>query len=157
MSKSATLLENTLCTGAAASVATAVAAAVLGETEKGKPLGPLNAVSHILWGDEAAKHNEASLKYTATGLLLNTAAVTMWAGLYEMLHDRRQKKDDLAGTLLDGALVSAAAYITDYCLVPKRLTPGFELKLSTWALLGIYGVLALSFAAGSKMHGSDAA
>ena len=41
------------------------------------------------------------------------------------------------------AYVSATAYVTDYCVVPKRLTPGFELRLPRRALAPIYAALAL--------------
>lgn len=149
MSSTTSLWENSLCTGAAASIATAVTAALLGEAEKGKPLAPLNAVSHIAWGSEAAEHNEPSAKYTATGLLLNTAAVTMWSAVYEMIHQKRRDPKDLWGALLDGAMVSALAYVVDYMVVPKRLTPGFELRLSNPSLLAIYASLAASMALAS--------
>jgi hypothetical protein len=149
MSTTTNLLESTLRTGAAASVATALTAALFGQAEKGKPLAPINAVSHIAFGSEAAEHNEPSCKYTATGLLLHTAAVTMWSAVYEAIHERREKPNDLAGALVDGAIVSGLAYITDYFLVPKRLTPGFELRLSNSSLAGIFGMLALSLAVGS--------
>jgi len=152
MSTTATLLEKTLCTGAAASVATAVTTALFGVAETGKAVAPINAVSHIAWGDEAATHDEVSMKYSGLGLALNTVAVTGWSAIYELLHDRRSRQKDLGGMLIDGAIVSALAYVTDYYLVPKRFTPGFEMRLSNCALMGIYSVLALSFAAGSWAH-----
>jgi hypothetical protein len=40
-------------------------------------------------------------------------------------------------------VVSAAAYVTDYHVVPKRLTPGFELRVPRLALAGVYAALAL--------------
>jgi hypothetical protein len=46
--------------------------------------------------------------------------------------------------MLGGGLVSALAYVTDYYVVPKRLTPGYELRLRPCALAGIYLALALS-------------
>ena len=39
--------------------------------------------------------------------------------------------------------ISAAAYITDYHLVSKRLTPGFELRLPAITLVPIYAALAV--------------
>lgn len=136
-----------LQTGITASAATTVAAAVCGALEQESPLAPINAVSHIPWGDEAARHDELSWRYTATGVALNTAAVTSWAAIYEWgcghLAD-----DDVQGALAGGAMVSALAYLTDYHVVPERLTPGFEKRLSNRSLLGIYATLALSLAAG---------
>lgn len=152
MSALTTLLENTLRTGTSATLATTLAAAICGEIENRSPLAPINAVSHIPWGDEAASHDEPSWKYTATGLGLNAGAVTGWAAIYEWLHGQREDQKNLAGILVDGAIVSALAFVTDYYLVPRRLTPGFELRLSNGSLWGIYAALALSLSAGSLMN-----
>jgi len=45
-----------------------------------------------------------------------------------------------------GAAVAAGAYVTDYYLVPKRFTPGFEKRLSGQSLALVYGALALGLA-----------
>ena len=44
-------------TGTFASVATTAAAAAFGKAELGRAVAPLNAVSHVLWGDQAARRN----------------------------------------------------------------------------------------------------
>ena len=46
-----------------------------------------------------------------------------------------------------GAATSAIAYVVDYHVVPRRLTPGFELRLPGAALAGIYAAMALGLAA----------
>ena len=56
-------------------------------------------------------------------------------------------KGDVTATLLSGAAVSALAYLTDYHVVPSRLTPGFEKRLGGRSLLAIYAALAFSLAA----------
>ena len=142
-------LANSLWTGAVASVSTALAATACGAIENGKALAPLNAVSHIFWGDEAARRDGPSWKYTAVGLALNTAATTSWAALYEMLFGRAAAKSDLVGPFLGGAVVSVIAYITDFHIVPAWLTPGFEKRLSNRSMLGIYAALALGVTFGS--------
>jgi len=141
--------QDTLRTAAVASVATTVAAAACGALEDGKALAPINAISHIVWGDKAATKDGASWKYTMTGLALNTAAITGWAAVHELLFPAGKQRN-MAGALLGGACVSALAYVTDYGIVPRRLTPGFETRLSNRALLGIYAVLAVSLGLGSK-------
>lgn len=105
----------------------------------------LNATSHFLWGDAAARRNDYSLKYTATGFATNYAASVLWAFLYELLATRRPRTP--ARALADGALVSGIAYVTDYHLVPRRLTPGFELRLPAKALACAYAALALGLSA----------
>ena len=157
MTASSTLLQNTLQTGAAATAATTLATAICGELEEGNAIAPLNAVSHIAWGDKAAAQDEASWKYTATGIALNSAAVTSWAGIFETFFGKAVDDRDLGRALMGGAAVSALAFVTDYYLVPKRLTPGFEKRLSNQSLLGIYSALALSLALGRMSQTSCAA
>jgi vacuolar-type H+-ATPase subunit I/STV1 len=140
-----------LISGTIAGVATAVAASLAGRRETGSYAAPLNATSHVVWGDNAAWRNSASLKYTGTGFLLNHVSAIFWAALYETWFGRRGARADQPRPLLEpvigAAAVTASAYITDYYLVPDRLTPGFEKRVSGKSLATIYGVLALGLAA----------
>ncbi len=142
-------VESTIQNGLVASAATTLAVNAFGELEDGNALAPLNAVSHILWGDRSAMQENASIKYTLTGSLLNTAAVVGWAGVHQLLFARSPLGKTLPGALAAGAVTSAIAYITDYYVVPNRLTPGFEKRLSQYSLLGVYATLAIALAAGS--------
>lgn len=136
--------------GALTSVTTTLTAALCGWRESHNALAPLNAVSHILWGDEATSQDRISLKYTATGVALNTAAMFSWALVFVKLFGRGQT-NHTTSSLSGGALVSLLAYIVDYHVVPRRLTPGIEARLSSCSLLVIYVVLALSLAAGGLL------
>jgi hypothetical protein len=139
----ASLLRDSVVTGVIATTATTAAITWRGMAEKGKAVPPLNAVSHIAWGSRAAHRDKTSWKFTATGLILNSMAVTLWGALYEAFLGERGEKNPLVG-LLGGAAISAAAYITDYYLVPKRFTPGFEMRLRQRSLTWIYAILGLS-------------
>jgi hypothetical protein len=145
-------ITDTLTTGAVATAATTLAAAALGQAEGGNAVAPINAVSHIFWGDEAAAADRPDARHTLTGLALNAAAVTSWAAVQELLMPRSGPRR-LGRALLAGAAVAALAYVTDYHVVPRRLTPGFEKRLSDPSLLGVYATLALSLAAGSLCSG----
>jgi hypothetical protein len=141
-------ISDTLTTGAVATVATTAAVAAFGQAEIGNAVAPINAVSHILWGEQAAKVEEMDATHTLTGLAFNAAAVTGWAGVHEFLMPRTgPRRFDQA--LLTGTVVSALAFVTDYYIVPKRFTPGFEKRLSNFSLFGVYSTLALSLASGS--------
>jgi hypothetical protein len=70
-------------------------------------------------------------------------ASVFWALVYEGLGRKRSVRR----ALRDGVLTSAIAYVVDYHVVPRRLTPGFELRLPTKALAGIYAALAFGLAA----------
>lgn len=145
------LATDTLRTGAVATAATTAAVSALGLGEEGEPIAPINAVSHIAWGDEAAAHDEASVEYTGTGAALNAAAVTGWAGIHELVM-RQVESRTLANSMAVGTLVAAAAYVTDYYIVPRRFTPGFEKRLSGPALAGVYAVLAASLGVGTLLR-----
>lgn len=146
-------IADTLTTGAVATTATTLAVAALGAAEDGNPVAPINAVSHIVWGDETARVEHADVRHTAVGAVLNAAAVTGWAGVHELLMPRDGPRG-LGQALVTGAAVSALAYVTDYHVVPRRFTPGFEKRLSGRSLFGVYAVLALALAAGSLCGGS---
>lgn len=147
------VLTHCIRSGLSATAATTLAAAVCGKIETGSAMMPINAVSHILWGDEASDQDDASPRYTITGLLLNSAAVTSWAAVHDTLL-RRRRRDGLSliEALLGGVCVSGLAFFTDYFLVPKRFTPGFEKCLSNSSLLVIYAALAAGLGANDVLN-----
>ena len=131
----------------------ACAVALAGHIEDSDAISPLNAISHIVWGDEAFAQRDLSLKYTGTALLLNEASVASWAYLHEWLFGRSRREGRGASCVLGAIGVSALAYLVDYHAVPERLKPGFERHLQPKSLLLIYSVLALSLMAGDLLIG----
>lgn len=142
------LIQDSLRTGVIASVGTTLAVAACGRRELGDRYAPINAVSHIAWKDKAARQNGPSWKYTFSGVVLNTGAMLSWAVMYEFLFGRASGRNHVAKALVGGPIVSSLAYLTDYHVVPARLTPGFEKRLSNRSLLGVYTVLAVALAVG---------
>lgn len=145
-------LMDSITTGKFVGLTTSAAVAACGARENGNAVAPINAISHIVWGDEAAEQETPSLKYTYTGLALNSAANISWAFFYEKIFGAAAQKGNVPVALLGGAAVSAAAYITDYHIVPPRLTPGFEKRLSPRSMLVVYTVLALSLSLSSMIR-----
>jgi hypothetical protein len=145
------LLKRSLFSGTLAAMAVTVVASLATRRLAGSSAAALNATSHFLWGERAARQDAYSLKYTAVGATANHGAAMFWAFFYEMLAARTPRTRPRA--FLNGALVSAAAYITDYHVVPRRLTPGFELRLPGAALAGVYAALALGLAARDLVTG----
>jgi hypothetical protein len=137
--------------GAVATAATTATILCLGHQRDESMWAPLNAVSHIAFGDEAASHTEPSPKFTGTGTALNAAAMVSWAAAYAGLM-RIMPGRDLRSALAGGAAIAAAAYVTDYHVVPRRLTPGFEKRLSGRSMFWIYSALAAGLAAGWVMR-----
>lgn len=151
MSKTNGLIKHTLQQGVLATTSTTMALGALGTAQSKDPAGPINAVSHILYGDEEAMStSEIDARHTLAGAGLNSASVTLWAALFELLFGRWARKG-ARQAFTAGAMVSGLAYAVDYHVVPKRLTPGFEQKLSQKRLLAVYGVLAASLAVGALL------
>ena len=116
-------------------------------------MAPLNAVAHIPFGDKAFAEDGASLKYTFTGTALNVAAVASWAALYELTFGRAARRGNTMAGVLGGPAIAALAYAIDYFVVPKRLTPGFEERLSGRSMFGIYAVLGATLPVASLLFG----
>lgn len=135
-----TFVERVLTCGAFAGTAAALAASFAGRRETGSYAAPLNATSHIVWGDAAALRDDVTSQYTATGAALHFGASFFWAVLHELLPGHAAVR---------APLTALTAYVVDYHVVPRRLTPGFELRISPSALAGVYAALAAGLFAGS--------
>ena len=138
---------DTVAAGSGATALTTATILCLGQERDSSMWAPLNAVSHIPFGDEAAAHTELSAKYTGTGAALNTAAVFSWAAMHAGVM-RALPRQDLPSAIGASVAVAAVAYVVDYHVVPRRLTPGFEKRLSGRSLFWIYSALAAGLAAG---------
>ena len=133
-----------LVSGSLAAAAVTLVASLAGRRRIGSYAAPLNATSHFLWGRRAARRTKLSWKYTGVGFAANWGASIFWALFYEKLKGASPSPERALAT---GAAVSALAYVTDYHVVPRRLTPGFEMRLPNDALAGIYVALALALSA----------
>jgi len=135
-------IASTLLTSAVTSAATTAALCLLSSKDTGHSAAALNATSHIVWGDKAAKYDDWDVRHTVVGALLNAGAMGFWSAVHTLLPAPRS----VFGAARNASLVTALAYLTDYHLVPHRLTPGFEQRLSRKSLFGSYAVLAASLA-----------
>jgi hypothetical protein len=144
------ILTTAIGSSASAAIATTAAIAACGRQEDVSPWAPLNAISHIAWGDEAASHVSRSWKYSATGIGLNTSAMVLWGAVYACLASRATTRS-ASPALAAGIATAATAYMVDYHVVPERLTPGFEKRLSGRSLFVIFASLALGLAAGGML------
>jgi hypothetical protein len=149
-------IAETTAAGLGATLTTTAAMAAMGRRHDATPWAPINAVSHIFYGDEAADHVEPSMEYTAAGALLNAGAMFAWAGVYAMLW-RAVPRRSASNAIGLAAATAALAYIVDYHVVPARLTPGFEKRLRIGPMAWIYGALAVGLAAGSVVTAPAAA
>lgn len=147
----ASIARQSALPAALATATTTAAVTGLTKLNDGSGAAGLNAVSHILWGDEATSKDELSAKYTLIGGALNSAAVASWAAIHEMAVDQFRLPRRLMPMLLSASLVSGVAYVVDYHVVPKRLTPGFEKRITPRAMAIVYGALAIGLAVGAVL------
>lgn len=142
--------------GALAAAATVGVLALCGRRETRSAAAPLNAVSHVYWGEQALHENRASLRYTGAGFVTHLLSALMWGIVYEKLLGERRARS-LLRVARDTAAATAAIAAVDFKVVPARLTPGFEHRLSTPSLFGVYTALGLALAAATRWSSSQRA
>ncbi|MHB1122253.1 MAG: hypothetical protein ACYC0T_05960 [Ramlibacter sp.] len=135
--------------GAAASVLSAAVLLLAGARQNRAPAAPVNAVSHWIWDRPALAEDGPSARHTLAGYLIHHAASVWWATLHAKAWGTRERAKRPGPALAGAAAAAAVACLVDLKLTPRRLTPGFEHRLSAGALLGVYACFAVGLALGS--------
>jgi hypothetical protein len=146
-----TAVQRGMVSGATASVLSTGALALFGKRETNSHYAPTNAISHWIWGDQAARHNAPSLRYTVPGYVIHHASATFWSVLFERFCGHLLDRRDTGKTIAAATAASAVACFVDYQLTPPRLKPGYEKRLSSPALAVVYGAFGLGLAAGAML------
>ncbi|VVB45672.1 hypothetical protein RHAL1_01891 [Beijerinckiaceae bacterium RH AL1] len=143
------LLRRSLVTGLAGAATSTAALTVVAKLEGRGAVQPLNATSHWLHGDRAARQRQADLARTGVGLGTHVAATIFWASLFETwMLDRPAR--DASEVAARAAVVAGLAAVVDYTVTPRRFTPGWELVLSKRSMALVYAAMAVGFAASSR-------
>jgi hypothetical protein len=137
--------------GTLAGLFSAMVLLATGKRETGSAVAPVNAESHWLWGDESLRQDRPTWRHTLTGLVTHQLSTVFWATLYALVRGKRGAVRSVPQALLGGIATSAAAAAIDYTVVPKRLTPGFEHRLSPAAMVGVFAAIAGGIAVGSLL------
>ena len=137
--------------GSVASVVSTAALAALGKREAGSAYGPTNAISHWFHGNKAALQDGPSMKYTLTGFAIHHGSSLFWAVLFERFLGKVLDRNEPLTTLEVGAAAAAAACFTDYQLTPRRLHPGYEMRLSKPSLAVVYATFGVGLALGAML------
>jgi len=132
--------------GAVASILSASVLALASKKEAGSACSCLNATSHWIWGDGAALHDAPSLRHTAVGYLIHHAASCFWGVLYERGLGEQLEEAPAVAKVGAGMAAAAFACVVDYRMVPHRLSPGFELRLSRGSIVAGYVAFGLGLA-----------
>jgi hypothetical protein len=144
-------LREGLLSGTLAGLLSAAVLLVTGKRETGSAVAAVNAESHWLWGDEALHENRATLRHTLAGIVTHQLSTVFWATLYALVRGDRMAARRVPQALLGGIATSAAAAAVDYTLMPKRLRPGFEHRLSTGSMVGVFAAIAGGIALGALL------
>lgn len=132
--------------GTAAGLCAAGAAAYCARREGATACAPLNAVTHCIWPERAPHERGFSMRHTVLGLGIHQAAAVFWALLFERIVPRAPREHP-AAVIAVAAGTAATAYLVDYHVVPKRVTPGFETHLGPRSMTRVYVGIALGLAA----------
>jgi len=134
-------LTDGIVTGLVGAATTTATIAAYGKATLGDPWTPFNAISHLLFGEEAVQKDGFVPRETLIGLGLSGAALITWGVLYEAL----ARKVPFPQSLLTGATGSAVIYALDYHIFPPKLRPGFEKRLGNDSVIATYLLLAIAF------------
>lgn len=144
-------IADSVIPGVVAGMAITLTAAWRGRTDSGSAAAPINAATRVFRGDRAAAVARATLRHTVPGVLINMAAATFWAAVMQKLFGAAIDRRAAPAALLGAAATAGMAYVTDYKLVPERVTPGYEKRVSRRSLLVIFGAFAAGLAAGAHL------
>jgi hypothetical protein len=137
----------TVITSAVASATSAVALMLLSAGEGRGALRPIHASGHWLHGRKAGRKSQPDLAHTAVGFGTHHLATMFWSFLMEQwLGPKRRTLPEMA---LTGASTAIVAAVVDYAVMPRRLSPGWELALTRKSMAGAFAAMAAGLAAGA--------
>ncbi len=125
--------------GSLASVLSTVAVSVCSRLRVGSAAAGTNAASQWVWYPRARFQHAPSRRYTTVGYLIHHASSLFWAAGYEAMHPGRATQ---GGRVARAAGIAALAYLVDYHVVPRRLSPGFEHKVGPAGMVTVYAAFA---------------
>lgn len=143
---SAVALRRALVSGAVSTATSSVTLAAVAIHEGHGAAQAINATSHWLFGDGAARRRNIEAARTGVGLATHFAASVFWAACFERWVLARPSPG-LDAIVRKAVAVSALAAVVDYTITPKRFTPGWELVLSKRSMALVYASLAAGLVA----------
>lgn len=146
----AAFARRALASSSLASILSALAVAAFSHHRSGAAAAGTNAASQWFWYPRARHVDRPSLRYTAVGYGVHHASSLLWGTAYEALRPRQATP---VGRAVRASAVALGAYVVDYHVVPRRLSPGFEHRIGPAGMLAAYGMFALGlYIAGSRGH-----
>jgi hypothetical protein len=134
-------ISKIIISGTLASAGAALVLSGRAKQEGRWPSQPMNATSHWLQGDEAARHKQIDIRHTALGAATHWMASLLWAGMFHKIRHHAEH-DNVPAIARDALVTTITAVTVDYVFTPHRLTPGWELVLSKRGMA--YGYLGMA-------------
>lgn len=141
-------MRDSIVPRAVAGATTLAIVAARGQRKTGSATASVNASSHAIWGDKAAGVEVITARHTVPGVIFNMAGAAWWALVFEKLFGDRR---GFPAALLGGTATAGLAYLVDYHIVPKRLTPGWEHRVSRGSLFMALGAMAAGLIVGAML------
>lgn len=132
----------TLVSGSTASLLSSLAVAAHSRARSGRAASGVNATSHWIWGECATRRHRVDVRHTVLGYAIHHASSLWWAGLFEL----KARSYGSRGVVALSGATAVVAYVVDYHVVPKRLTPGFEHHLSPAGMVSAYAAFGAGLA-----------
>lgn len=136
-----------LRSGTLASLLSTLAVTFFSRRHAGAAAAGTNATSQWFWYPHARHVRRLSPRYTLAGYAVHHASSLWWACGFELLHPHRATPRARA---MRAAGVSALAYVVDYHVVPRRLSPGFEQRIGPAGMCAAYAAFALGLYLGCR-------
>jgi hypothetical protein len=147
------IVADALVCGSVASVSSTLAVSACGRMDGAGLASGTNATSHWLWGSAARRRRAPSGRYTLVGYAIHHASSVWWGAIHVLLLDasrrRRIDVDERVRCVGLAAAVSVVAWLVDYHVVPRRLTPGFESHLRPRSMAAVYAAFGAGLALSS--------
>lgn len=145
-------LREGLVSGTLAGLFSMAVLLLTGKRETGSAVAPVNAESQWLWGEESLREDAPTMRHTFAGFVTHQLATVFWATLYAVVRGQRRPVRTATQALVGGLATSATAALVDYTVVPGRLTPGFEHRLSTASMVAVFAAIAAGIAIGGLLQ-----
>lgn len=135
--------------GSIASLASTCVVSVFSRLRVGHAAAGTNAASQWFWYPAARFARTPSWRHTVIGYLIHHASSLLWAAGYEATNPARASP---SGRAARAAMIASLAYVVDYHVVPRRLSPGFEHKVGRIGMVAVYAAFAAGLWASTRPH-----
>lgn len=144
-------MRDSIIPGTVAGLTTLATIAARGRKDTDSAIAPINASSHAIWGDKAAGVEATTIRHTVPGVIFNVAGAAWWALVFEKLFGTAVGRRGFPAALLGSTATAGLAYLVDYHVIPRRLTPGWEHRVSRGSLFMTLGAMATGLTVGTML------